>query len=264
MLSEAAGNFCMLKREFFKTYNGSSHIQEAVPRGTYHGIDTASIHRLAEANPIYHNAYDATIAGTRCAIYEGDINHYWIDSMKNPGSAQPFYPTWLFSAYLLALAVKRTGCDQIIDVGSGDGRIAICGTILGMDVCSIEIDESLASLQKEIVRDMDMSLDVQCADATRFDYASLRFSAAAVFTGGLPQMGDLLAASVIQGISHTQNTRFILAGSHPRPTLGTPPDHYGWGSLIKRFTMKVTWVINLPTVWTFDQSQDTPYICASP
>ena len=264
VLSEAARDFCMIKRDFFKVYRGSSHIQEAVPCDTYHGMETAGVHRLARANPIYHDRYDVTLSGVRCTIYEGDISHYWIDSMKNPGSAQPFYPTWLFSAYMLALAAKRSGCAQIIDVGSGDGRIALCGRMLGMDACSIEIDESLASLQADIAKHTGITLDVRCADAATFDYASLGFGSPAVFTGGLPQMGDLLAAAVVRGVPHTEEVRFVLAGSHPRPGQGTSPDRYGWGPLIQKFGLRTKWIISLPTVWTFDQSRETPYICASP
>ena len=264
MLSEAARDFCMIKRDFFKVYRGSAHIQEVVPCDTYHTMETAGIHRLARTNPIYHNRYDVTLSGVRCTIYEGDINHYWIDSMKNPGSAQPFYPTWLFSAYMLALAAKRSGCMQIIDVGSGDGRIALCGRMLGMDACSIEIDESLASLQTDIAERMGTTLDVRCADAATFDYSSLGFDAPAVFTGGLPQMGDLLAAAVVRGVPRTEGVRFVLAGSHPRPGQGTSPDRYGWGPLIQKFGLRTRWIISLPTIWTFDQSRETPYICASP
>ena len=263
MLPDAARDFCLLKRSFFKVYRGGAHIQEVVPCGEYHGIRTAGVHELAAANPIYHNRYDAEVDGVRCTIYEGDINHYWIDSMKNAGSAQPFYPTWLFSAYLLALAVKRSGCNQIIDVGSGDGRIAMCGRMLDMDVCSIELDESLAALQRHIASRMGITLDVRRADAVSFDYADLGFGSAAVFTGGLPQMGDLLAEAVVGGISATENTRFVLAGSHPRPGQGSIPEGYGWGQLMKKAGLSAKWTMSLPTVWTFDQDRETPYICAS-
>ena len=264
MLSDAARNFCLLKRSFFKVYRGGAHIQEVVPSGEYCGIRTDDVHRLAAANSIYHDKYDVTIAGTRCIVYEGDINHYWIDSIKNAGSAQPFYPTWLFSAYMLALAVKRSGCAQIVDVGSGDGRIAMCGSMLGMDVCSIELDESLVDLQRDISKKAGITLDVRHADAAAFDYAALGFGSAAVFTGGLPQMGDLLAEAVVRGVPATKSTRFVLAGSHPRPGQGTAPGSYGWGPLIDRLNLHTRWTMNLPTVWTFDQDRETPYMCVSP
>ena len=263
MLSDAARNFCLLKRSFFKVYRGSAHIQEVVPCGEYHGIRTDDVHRLASANSIYHDRYDVTVSGTRCTVYEGDINHYWIDSMKNTGSAQPFYPTWLFSAYMLALAAKRSGCSQIVDVGSGDGRIAMCGSMLGMDVCSIELDESLAALQRDISGKAGIMLDVRRADAVTFDYAALGFGAAAVFTGGLPQMGDLLAEAVVRGVPATGSTRFVLAGSHPRPGQGAASERYGWGHLMDRLHLHARWTMSLPTVWTFDQDRETPYLCVA-
>ena len=263
VLSEAAREFCLLKRSFFKVYRGSAHIQEVVPCGEYCSIRTDDVHRFAEANPIYHNRYDIEISGTRCTVYEGDINHYWIDSIKNAGSAQPFYPTWLFSAYMLALATKRSGCTQIVDVGSGDGRIAMCGLMLGMEVCSIELDGSLAYLQQDIAGKVGVALDVRHADAVTFDYAALGFGSAAVFTGGLPQMGDLLAEAVVRGVPATGNTRFILAGSHPRPGQGTISGRYGWGPLMDRLNLQSRWTMSLPTVWTFDQDRETPYMCVA-
>lgn len=263
VLAEAARKFCMLKRNFFKIYRGNSHIQEIVPRGAYEGIDTSFVHRLAEANPIYRDGYDMTVSGVRCAVYEGDISQYCIDSMKNTGSAQPFYPTWFFSAYLLALAVKKSGCSQVIDVGSGDGRIALCGLDLGMRICSIELDRPLASLQEEVANKVGASLDVRCADAMAFDYASLGFESPAVFTGGLPQMGDLLADAVVRAVPGAPRARFVLAGSRSRPGHGGAADRYGWGQLMDRLGLDSRWVLSLPTVWTFDQRRETPYICAS-
>lgn len=260
MLSEAAREFCLLKRSFFRVYRGGAHIQEVVPCGEYQSIRTADVHRLAAANPIYHNRYDIEVSGTRCTVYEGDINHYWIDSIKNAGSAQPFYPTWLFSAYMLALAAKRSGCTQIIDVGSGDGRIAMCGRMLGMDVCSIELDESLADLQRDISGKIGITLDVRRADAVTFNYTALGFGSAAVFTGGLPQMGDLLAEAVVRGVPATGSTRFVLAGSHPRPGQGAASEKYGWEPLMNRLNLHTRWTMSLPTVWTFDQDRETPYI----
>lgn len=268
MLTEMADAFCMLKRAFYGVYRGGSHIQEILPEGEYgriSGDDVTELHRFAAANPIYHDSYTQTISGVRCVVYEGDINQYWIDSIKNPGSAQPFYPTWMLSAYILALAAKESGCAQLIDVGSGDGRIAFCGRLLGMDVCSIEIDESLAALQRLLSKETGVRLDVRCADATSFDYGGLCFDRPAVFTGGLPQMGDILAAAIVERMSGMGGCRFVLAGSRPRDNMqGGTFQWHGWGSLMEKFDLEVVWSMNLPTVWTFDQPQETPYICVAP
>lgn len=267
MLAEMADAFCMLKRDFYGMYRGGAHIQEIIPEGGYlriSGNDMADLHRFAAANPIYHDSHTQTVSGVRCVVYEGDINQYWIDSIKNPGSAQPFYPTWMLSAYLLALAARESGCAQLVDVGSGDGRIAFCGRLLGMDVCSIEIDESLAALQRRLSREIGMRLDVRCADAASFDYDGLCFERPAVFTGGLPQMGDILAAAIVERMSGVDGCRFVLAGSRPRGVQGRAFGWHGWGGLMEKFDLEVVWSMSLPTVWTFDQPQETPYICVEP
>lgn len=260
-MSERLGS---LKRSFVKSYKGGAHIQEILPLEWHdRHDDMAMLHRFVQANPIYHRSYEETVDHIRCVVYEGDINSYWIDSIKNPGSSQPFYPTWMLSAYILALAVKESGCQQIIDVGSGDGRIAYCGKILGMDVCSIEIDAALAMLQTTISAGAGVNMDVRCADAAHFEYDSLRYDLPAVFTGGLPQLGDLLAASVMQGMAHNGKACFVLAGSRPRPGLGDTEDMFGWGPIVRKFGLKTDWMLELPTTWTFDQKLDTPYICAT-
>ena len=52
------------------------------------------------------------------------------------------------SAYVGALYAKELGYSEIIDIGSGDGRIAFCGKVLDMESYSIEIDDMLVDLQK--------------------------------------------------------------------------------------------------------------------
>ena len=79
------------------------------------------------------------------------MNNFWIDSIKHDASYAPFYPTWMLSAWGLVLHAQNLGFEQIIDIGSGDGRIAYCGKVLGMDSISIEIDENLVNLQENRV-----------------------------------------------------------------------------------------------------------------
>ena len=58
----------------------------------------------------------------------------------------------------LACEAQTLGFEQIIDIGSGDGRIAYCGKILGLNSISIEIDENLVTaLQKIIMARKDWS-----------------------------------------------------------------------------------------------------------
>ena len=95
-----------------------------------------------------------------------------------------------------------------------------------MDACSIEIDESLASLQADMAKHTGITLDVRCADAATFDYASLGFGAPAVFTGGLPQMGDLLAAAVVRGVPRAEECA-VRAGRQPPPARARGPRRTG-------------------------------------
>ena len=47
-----------------------------------------------------------------------------------------------------ALLAKELGYQEVIDIGSGDGRIAFCAKILDLESYSIEIDDMLVDLQK--------------------------------------------------------------------------------------------------------------------
>ena len=119
----------MLKQEFRKLYSGNAHIQEVIPMSTSEDFYTddahlSSLHNFMQKNAIYSNYYETKILGISCLVYEGDINDYWLNSIKHGSSCQPFYPTWMMSAYVLSLVAKNLGFSEMIDIGSGDGRIA--------------------------------------------------------------------------------------------------------------------------------------------
>jgi len=262
-------NLNHLKQEFFKTYSGNSHIQEIIPSKKTKFLDIDStdlvmLHKFAESNPIYHNSYEEKILDVNCIVYEGDINQYWINSLKHDSSAQPFYPTWILSAYFVSQCVKDLGFKEIIDIGSGDGRISYCAKILGLNSVGIEIDEFLVDLQKSISADTGLSFKQICDDATQFDYSSLNLTKPAIFTGGLPQMGDVLATNIIEKIIKSsylkQNSCFVLAGSNSSKQFSVSAPHGGWAPIIQKYNLKIIKTITLPTVWTFDQPESTPYL----
>ena len=118
----------MLKAEFMKRNEGSSHIHEVIPTLPESlSIDEQQLymlHKFAENYSIYSNSYEMNILDTVCKVYQGDVNNYWLDSIKHDTSYAPFYPIWILSAYALAIESKNIGGRQIIDIGSGDGRIA--------------------------------------------------------------------------------------------------------------------------------------------
>ncbi len=257
-----------LKAEFVKKYDGNGHIREAIPRASSEliPIDDSileKLHDFARNNPIYYNSYEMEILGVPCTVYEGDINEYWISSTKHDVSNQPFYPTWILSACEVALESRRLGMEQIVDVGSGDGRIAYCGQVVGLDSYGIEIDRSLSELQERIAQDSGVRFGVRHADANEFEYASLGLTRPAFFIGGLPEMGEMLAKSIVARIFSHERLRgesaFVFMGSFQLKRFSNK-EKWGWGFVIDEAGLDVKGVVVLPTCWTMDQQRDTPYI----
>ena len=266
---DLAKNLVMLKREFAQIYAGHSHIQELIPISTSESFPINDdhlefLHNFAAKNPIYHNSYEQKIAGVLCKVYEGDINEYWLNSIKHGSSCQPFYPTWILSAYIAASIAKSFNYKELVDVGSGDGRIAYCAKILDLQATSIEIDDVLVELQNTILTATKVNFNPICADAIEFDYSSLNLTRPVFFIGGLPQMGgDVLATNIIEKISTTslkKNTCIVFAGTNSKRQLSDNQSEGGWSSLIDKHGLKVIKTVSLPTIWTFDQLDDTPYI----
>ena len=262
-------NIVKLKEDFVKSYTGKSHIQEILPitKTNFLPIDQkhlSLLHEFMENNPIYHNSIDIELCGVKCRIFEGDLNQFWIDSIKHDTSYAPFYPTWLLSAYFLALESRNIGYSELIDVGSGDGRIAFCGKILGLKSNSIEIDEQLSNLQNDITKNISIKLEVINDDATMINYDELNLSNPGFFIGGLPENGEILADSIIKNIldlPELQKTAcFTLTGSLAKRKFDKKQLDYGWGITTKKFNLTTIKVLNLPTYWTMDQPFVTPYI----
>ena len=270
MLDDLVVNLIRIKQDFAKHYTGSAHIQEIIPSHASHSfpIDEnhlKQLHTFAEKNPIYFNSFEEIISGVSCIVYEGDINDYWLNSIKHGSSCQPFYPTWIMSAYVMASIAKELGYSELVDIGSGDGRIAFCGKILGFNSHSIEIDDVLVGLQDTICTQTNQNFNPKCADALEFDYSELNLKTPVFFIGGLPQMGgDLLAASIIEKINSIANlktsTGVVFAGTHTQRQLSGNLSNGGWSTLIEKHQLNVIDTVSLPTVWTFDQLVETPYI----
>jgi len=223
------------------------------------------LHDFAQKNPIYFNSYEEKFAGTLCIVYEGDINEYWLNSIKHGSSCQPFYPTWIMSAYVLASIAKQFGYLELVDIGSGDGRIAFCGKLLELTSHSIEIDDVLVELQETITSDTNQNFNPICGDALEFDYSALSLKQPVFFIGGLAQMGgDVLATSVIDKINSISNIKknagMVFAGTHTKRQLSSNLENGGWSSLIEKHDLNVIDIVSLPTIWTFDQKIETPYI----
>ena len=270
MFDTVVQNLIKIKRDFAKNYSGSAHIQEVIPSQISDDfpIDKnhlKQLHNFAEKNPIYFNSSEEDILGIPCMVYEGDINDYWLNSIKHGSSCQPFYPTWIMSAYVMALIAKKMNFSELVDIGSGDGRIAFCGKILDFTSYSIEIDDSLVELQNTISTQTNQNFNPKCEDALEFDYSILNLKNPAFFIGGLPQMGgEFLATSIIEKINNKinlkKNTGIVFAGTNTKRQLSGNLSDGGWSSLIETHQLDVIDTVSLPTVWTFDQLVETPYI----
>ena len=268
MDKELANAIVMLKAEFVKRHKGSSHIHEVIPASSESlSIDEHELkllHKFAESNSIYTDSYEMDILGTVCKVYEGDVNNYWLDSIKHDTSYAPFYPIWILSAYVLALESKNLGVKQIVDIGSGDGRIAYCAKITGLESYGIEIDENLVGLENKISSSTGVDFQPMVADATQFDFLSLGLSQPAFFISGLPEVGEMLANSVISRIMSMPdlevNPLFVFTGSHVMRKDSRDNSKWGWGQVIDHYNLEIVKTVTLPTYWTFDQQVDTPFI----
>jgi len=267
MIEELAENLVNLKKEFAKIYNGNSHIQEVIPvsKSEIFPIkqqDLELLHQFATKNPIYYNSYEKIVGKTLCIVYEGDINKYWLNSIQHDSSYQPFYPTWIMSAYVGTLLAKELGYHEVIDIGSGDGRIAFCAKVLDLESYSIEIDDMLVDLQKLLTI---LDFHPHCSDAVTFDYFSLNLTHPIFFIGGLAQMGGIqLASGVMEKINSISNLKknagWVFAGTFSQKYQTDPKNMAGWGTLIEKNNLKCIQIISLPTVWAFHESEETPYI----
>ena len=261
-------NICNLKHEFVKIYKGNSHTTEILPNSTNGFIQIrrthlALLHKFLECNPIYSKHILEKILDVDYTIFEGDLNNYWIDSIKHDTSYAPFYPTWMLSAWSLTNHVQNLGFEQIIDIGSGDGRIAYCGKILGLDSISIEIDENLVNMQEGVAKTTGVDFNPVCSDATTYDFEKIPSKRSIFVIGGVPEIGEVLAESVIKKaleMTHLSNPAFVLTGSHSHREFSRDTTHFGWGATIKKFQLNIISTISLPTYWTMDQPFETPYI----
>jgi len=272
MIEKLAENLVNLKKQFVSNYNGTSQIQELIPTSNSElfPIDQSELnllHEYATKNPIYYNSFEKIIGDVSCMVYEGDINKYWLNSIQHDSSHAPFSPTWIMSGYIMSLLAKKNGYSEIIDIGSGDGRIAYCSKILGMESYSIELDSMLIDLQKSLTT--NINFNPNCFDAVQFDYSSLNLSRPLFFIGGLAQMGGLeLATGVLNKIKSNSNlwnnTGWAFAGTLSKKYPVDPKNNAGWGSFIENNTLQLIQNISLPTAWSFHESDETQYVFAKP
>ena len=74
--------------------------------------------------------------------------------------------------------------------------------------------------------------------------------------------GDVLAASILENnsISILGNASMIFAGTYSDKYAPDKLSRAGWGTIIQKNNMNVINTISLPTVWTFREPDETPYL----
>lgn len=272
MTAGAARAAAAIGRALARGYAGSAHVREAVPVPPPAAFPAGAghlerLHAFAGANPIYGGSYRARLAGADCAVYEGDANRLWLGSIGHAASRAPFSPTWLISAYVLAAAARGMGCREAVDVGSGDGRVAYCASLLGMEAHSIELDGALADLQDAVSSATGAALGTRRADAAAFDYASLGLGAPAFFVGGLAQMGgEELADAVVRGMGGAlrRGDVMVLAGTDSPKYPGAGGRLAGWEGFMRRHRLGLAARLDLPAAWSLGEPGGTPYLFAVP
>lgn len=231
-------------------------VREPLPLRPWQGTGDAAeaLRGFAECNPMY----GPPLHEGDYAWYEADINARWLESTSHEASRAPFSPTWLLSALAIAERASRSGYCELIDVGSGDGRVAFCAALRGMRAISIELDPGLADMQRRISEKTGISLEVACADAARAAWPQdLKRPVFAI--GGLAQMG----ASALAEAAHAglPGAGFVLAGTRAPKYGGTEPA--GWGGFVESAGLEVRGELCLPAAWTAG-GPGVPYVFAGP
>lgn len=262
-------NFLETKREYIQNFKPTNIIAEIIPtaRTNLFPIDKqilTKLHQFVSDNPIYFKKANISINTEDFISYEGDVNEFYLSSKKYDTNYQPFYPTWMISSYLLALATTEMGFTDLIDIGSGDGRLNYCAQLLGLRSISVEIDTNLCSLQEEIKRRANVIYELIQENANCIDLTKLKLSHPMIFISAQPELGEMLANALMKQIPSISNRcSFVgvnlMGTSQPRIY---DRDHslFGWGRFINDYKLSLLQVMTLPTTWTVDQDSDTPYL----
>ena len=204
MFEKILKNFLESKREYIQNFKPTSIIAEIIPTEAsefFFPIDKqilAKLHQFVSNNPIYFKKTNISINNLNFISYEGDVNEFYLSSKKYDTNYQPFYPTWMLSAFLLCLKSKELAFTELIDIGAGDGRIPYCGSLLNLRSIGIELDTNLIELQIDICKKTDIEYEIINDDASTFDFAKLHLSKPIFLVSGLPEMGEMFVDNLIQ------------------------------------------------------------------
>ena len=268
MFERILNNFLESKRDYIQNFKPTNIIAEIIPTEAsefFFPIDKqilAKLHQFVSNNPIYFKKTNISINNVDFISYEGDVNEFYLSSKKYDTNYQPFYPTWMLSAFLLCLKSKELGFTEPIDIGAGDGRIPYCGSLLELRSIGIELDTNLTELQSELCKKTDIRYEIINDDASTFNFAKLHLSTPLFFISGLPEMGEMFVDNLIHTTMQNKFELFgiVFLGSIFKKKISSDVTHYGWGEIIKKNNLKILEEINLPTHWTNDNNSETKYL----
>ena len=267
-LNDLAQYLVKLKNEYLDEFHSYNHIREFIPVANHQSLFDKRIleklHTFFNYNKIYYKQQGLTLSNIPCISYEGDVNQFWLSSKKYDTSYQPFLPTWGLSALVMILVAKDLGFENIIDIGSGDGRLIFCGSILGLYSIGVEIDKDLCDLQNKISLSSNVKYKVIYSDSNSIDYSQFKLENTIIFISALPDSGEILSYSILNHLkkykAKLHNVGITLMGSHTHRRYSRDKSMWGWGKFIDDSGLKIVKCISLPSSWTLDEKKETPYL----
>jgi hypothetical protein len=267
MFEKILKNFLEYKRDYIQTFKPTNIIAEIIPTEVSDLFPInkqilAKLHQFVSNNPIYFKKTNISINNQDFISYEGDVNEFYLSSKKYDTNYQPFYPTWMISAFLLCLKSKELGFTELIDIGAGDGRIPYCGSLLNIRSIGIELDTNLTELQNELCKKTNINLEIINEDASSFNFAKLSLTKPLFFVSGLPEMGEMFVDNLIRTTIQNKflSSGIVFLGSTNKRKFVKDNTLYGWGEIINKNNLKIIQEINLPTHWTNDSNSESKYL----
>ena len=267
MFEKILNNLLETKRAYIQNFKPTNIIAEILPNEycDFFPIDKqilSKLHQFVSNNPIYFKKTKISINNLNFISYEGDVNEFYLSSKKYDTNYQPFYPTWMLSAFLLCLKSKELGFTEIIDIGAGDGRICYCGSLLKLKSIGIELDTNLTELQNNLSKKTNINFEIVNEDASSFDFVKLNLSKPIFFVSGLPEMGEMFVDNLIHTTIQSKFLSFgiVFLGSINERKFVKDNSLYGWGEIIKKNNIKIIQEINLPSHWTNDNNSESKYL----
>ncbi len=257
-----------LKNEYLSELHSHNHIREFIPVANHQNLFDKclleKLHIFFKYNKIYYKQQGLTLSNIPCISYEGDVNQFWVSSQKYETIYQPFLPTWGLSALVLILVAKDLGFENIIDIGSGDGRLIFCGSILGLYSIGVEIDKDLCDLQNKISLSSNVKYKVINCDSNSIDYSQFKLENTIIFISALPDSGEILSYGMLNHLkkykAKLHNVGITLMGSHAYRRYSRDKSMWGWGKFIHDSGLKILKCLSLPSSWTLDEKKETPYL----